>query len=204
MAAYNDYERKTLVDLVKPHRTVIDSKRVDADTLSKKREIWLNITNEYNQHTRVRKRLTKQLRRLWENTKARWKKEAGGTSSRSSSSIAHVLLNESTNDEQMMETIEMENNRDAEQTSDSDKVFVVQNGNTARMVNARGERVHSKKARHRFDDNNLLDSSATSLLDDDQMPGVAEVLAPGNLLPWNFGFLMRLIDNEPIIRSSVL
>lgn len=176
MAAYNDYERKTLVDLVRPHRSVIDSKRVDADTLSKKREIWLNITNEYNQHTRVRKRLTKQLRRLWENTKARWKKEAGSTSARSS--IAHVLLNESKHDEQMMETIQVENNRDSDQTSDSDKAFDVHDVSTARMLNARGIRPQPKNARQRLEDDK---SSATSLLDEDQMSGVADVLAPGKV-----------------------
>lgn len=179
MAAYDEFERKTLVDLVKPHRSIIDSKKVDADTLSKKREIWLKITNEYNQHTRVRKRLTKQLRRLWENTKARWKKESSMSGSSTKSSIAHLLLNESTSDDQIMETIQMENNREVDQTSESDKVFVIQNGNTARIVNAKGERLHPKK-KHRFDDDNPMESSATSLINDDQEPGVAEVLAPGN------------------------
>lgn len=180
--SYNEYERKTLLDLVLQHRTVVDSKRVDSDTLTKKRQIWLKITNEYNRHPKVRKRLTKQLRRLWENTKAKAKKSATGSSS--GSSIAHQLLNESTNDEDMMETIHTENNPNVDQSSDCDEVFVVQNGNTARMVNVRPERVQPKKVRQYLDksmEQNGFNTTTESLLDEDQdqYPDIGDMLAPG-------------------------
>lgn len=110
---YNELERQTLVNLVMQHQAIIDSKRVDADTLTRKRQTWLKITNEYNRQPRVRKRVTKQLRRLWENTKARAKK--GRT-------VPHELLNESI-DEPAMETIHTENNPNAASTSGRDSFY---------------------------------------------------------------------------------
>lgn len=95
---YNEHERHTLVELVKQHQAVIDSKRVDAETLSKKRLIWTKITNEYNRQPRVRKRLTQQLRRLWENIKARAKKASTGPSA------SHDALNESIDEPSMSST----------------------------------------------------------------------------------------------------
>lgn len=76
--SYVDYERRVLVALVAKYRDIVENKKTDSSTVHKKQQIWLRITSEYNRHPNVRKRLTQQLKRLWENTKARAKRETGG------------------------------------------------------------------------------------------------------------------------------
>lgn len=71
--SYVDYERRVLVALVTKYRDIVENKKTDSSTVHKKQQIWLRITSEYNRQN-VRKRLTQQLKRLWENTKARAKK----------------------------------------------------------------------------------------------------------------------------------
>lgn len=174
---YNDHERRTLVDLVIQHRTIIDSKRVDADSLTKKRQTWLKITNEYNRHPRVRKRLTKQLRRLWENTKARTKR---GLTTAGPSSTAHELLNESIDDEADMETLNIEHNPNVDGVSDGDEVYVIANGGVVRTQKSRA--VHPKKARHRLSHSTAearsLESSAVDATAGDPGNEVSDILAP--------------------------
>lgn len=174
---YNEHERHTLVELVMQHRSVIDSRRVDADTLSKKRLTWLKITNEYNRQPRVRKRLTKQLRRLWENTKARAKKGFAP----SGQSVAHELLNESV-DEPTMETIHTEDNPNADLTSGCDEVYVIPNGCATRIHASKSSRVHPKKTRNRLERNaeanGVFDNSAADIEMEEQAPNVDDILAP--------------------------
>lgn len=128
--SYNQCERQTLVDLVNQHREIVDSRRVDSNTLNRKRQTWLKITTEYNRHPRVRKRLTKQLRRLWENTKARAKKQNVDSSGGSASH--QLLLNESSN-EPMMDTIPSQSNHSESDANDFDQVYA-RNENRVRGV----------------------------------------------------------------------
>lgn len=88
--SYIDLERRILFDLVEKNREIVENKKTDSTTVYSKQQIWLKITNEYNRHSNVRKRLPKQLKRLWENTKARAKKSC---SNNISSSTEDLLLN---------------------------------------------------------------------------------------------------------------
>lgn len=88
--SYIDLERRILFDLVEKNRGIVENKKTDSTTVYSKQQIWLKITNEYNRHSNVRKRLPKQLKRLWENTKARAKKSC---SNNISSSTEDLLLN---------------------------------------------------------------------------------------------------------------
>lgn len=64
--SYVDYERRVLVTLVAKYRDIVENKKTDSSTVHKKQQIWLRITSEYNRQPNVRKRLTQQLKRLWE------------------------------------------------------------------------------------------------------------------------------------------
>lgn len=88
--SYIDLERRILFDLVEKNREIVENKKTDSTTVYSKQQIWLKITNEYNRHSNVRKRLPKQLKRLWENTKARAKKNC---SNNISSSTEDLLVN---------------------------------------------------------------------------------------------------------------
>lgn len=72
--SYVDHERRVLFKLVNKYRDIVDDKRTDSETLHKKKATWLRVTAEYNRQPNVRSRLVQQLKRLWENTKARAKK----------------------------------------------------------------------------------------------------------------------------------
>lgn len=79
--SYVEFERKILINLVNKYKEIIENKKTDSGTVFKKQQTWLKITNEYNRHQNVQKRLTKQLKRLWENTKAKAKKTSSSSSS---------------------------------------------------------------------------------------------------------------------------
>lgn len=153
--SYNQCERQTLVDLVNQHRQIVDSRRVDSTTLNRKRQTWLKITTEYNRHPRVRKRLTKQLRRLWENTKARAKKQ--NVDSSGSSAAHQLLLNESSN-EPMMDTIPSQSNHSESDANDFDQVYV-QNETRVRGVSLKEEQFHEQRGRELLG-NNCTDEGA--------------------------------------------
>lgn len=72
--SYVEFERRILVNLVEKYRDIVECKKTDSSTVFKKQQTWIRITNEYNKHFNVRKRQNKQLKRLWENTKAKAKK----------------------------------------------------------------------------------------------------------------------------------
>lgn len=93
--SYVEFERQILVNLVEKYREIIESKKTDSSTVHKKQQTWQRITNEYNKHSNVRKRLTKQLKRLWENTKAKAKKGTSKTLMHSEN-ISRKLLEPST------------------------------------------------------------------------------------------------------------
>lgn len=68
---FSDFERKTLVNLVVKYREIVENKKTCSSMIARKKEIWERITSEYNQNPNVKKRLTKQLKKLWENMKAK-------------------------------------------------------------------------------------------------------------------------------------
>lgn len=68
-----DFERENLVNLVGKYRDIVENKKTSSSMIAKKKQIWERITSEYNQNPNVKKRLVKQLKKLWENTKAKRK-----------------------------------------------------------------------------------------------------------------------------------
>lgn len=120
--SYIDQERRILFNLVEKNRDIVENKKTDSTTVYTKQQIWLKITNEYNRHSNVRKRLPKQLKRLWENTKARAKKTSSCSNNISSStenlinnmdqgsstlsdvsSFSHIYDNQSNNEKSPMD-----------------------------------------------------------------------------------------------------
>lgn len=71
--AFIAFERRRLLDLVSRHADIVQNPRTDSTSLHRKNQAWDRITQEYNRHPNVRKRKTLQLRRLWQNEKARSK-----------------------------------------------------------------------------------------------------------------------------------
>lgn len=88
--SYIDLERRILFDLVEKNREIVENKKTDSTTVYTKQQIWLKITNEYNRQPNVRKRLPKQLKRLWENTKARAKKNSTNNISSSTEDLLNM------------------------------------------------------------------------------------------------------------------
>lgn len=68
-----DFERDNLVKLVGKYQNIVENKKTSSSIIAQKKEIWDRITAEYNRNPNVKKRLTKQLKKLWENTKAKRK-----------------------------------------------------------------------------------------------------------------------------------
>lgn len=192
--SYNEYERKTLITLVNKHRSIIDNKRVDSETLARKQKTWDDIMNAYNRTPRIRKRATKQLRRLWENTKARAKKAIDAPLTTGSSISHQMLLNESS-DEPMMETIHTINNPNARlASSDCDEVLVVENGNTPRRINVR-VRSHPKKLNRWMAKESVINDSATESVEpDERLSNVDEILAPSTKLI----HLLKSVSYSPV------
>ncbi|KAJ6636152.1 Myb/SANT-like DNA-binding domain-containing protein 3 [Pseudolycoriella hygida] len=75
-----DFERENLVNLVEKYRDIVENKKTSSNIIAQKKQIWERITLEYNQNPNVKKRLTKQLRKLWENTKAKRKNKLKSSS----------------------------------------------------------------------------------------------------------------------------
>uniref|UniRef100_A0A2A4JIL7 Regulatory protein zeste n=1 Tax=Heliothis virescens TaxID=7102 RepID=A0A2A4JIL7_HELVI len=69
---FSPLERKHFLDILKKYSTFIENKDTDGATLKTKNEAWSRITAEYNASPLASKQATtKQLRRLWINTKQR-------------------------------------------------------------------------------------------------------------------------------------
>lgn len=66
-------ERTHLLKLTEKYSEIINDRRASTNIVLEKRQAWDEITSEYNKTQHFRPRLTKQLKRLWENTKARAK-----------------------------------------------------------------------------------------------------------------------------------
>uniref|UniRef100_H3AGH3 Myb/SANT-like DNA-binding domain-containing protein 3 n=2 Tax=Latimeria chalumnae TaxID=7897 RepID=H3AGH3_LATCH len=73
---FSKMEKSILFSLVEKHRAVLESKRSDARTISQKQKTWLLLGEEFNTQPGVVRRDPKQLRKCWENMKARAKKRS--------------------------------------------------------------------------------------------------------------------------------
>ncbi|CAH2042178.1 unnamed protein product, partial [Iphiclides podalirius] len=71
---YTIMEKDTLLQLIKKYQHIIENKETNAKMISKKRETWDCICNEYNSVALSGFRSWKQLRHLYENLKQRSKK----------------------------------------------------------------------------------------------------------------------------------
>lgn len=73
--SFVEFERKRLISLVDRHKEIVQNRGTDSTTIHRKQLVWERITQEYNRHPNVRKRQTKQLKRLWQNSIARSKRQ---------------------------------------------------------------------------------------------------------------------------------
>ncbi|XP_070380698.1 myb/SANT-like DNA-binding domain-containing protein 3 [Dermacentor albipictus] len=72
---FTEEEKDLLQDLINKYKEVIENKRTDAVSLSAKAKAWEKLCAEYNSRPFVRARDAKQLKKLWDNMKQRWKLE---------------------------------------------------------------------------------------------------------------------------------
>lgn len=75
--SFVEFERKRLFSLVARHKDIVQNRRTDSTSVHRKQLVWERITQEYNRHPNVRRRQTKQLKRLWQNSIARSKRDVG-------------------------------------------------------------------------------------------------------------------------------
>lgn len=69
--SYKKFERIELSNIIQKYNIIIRNKKNDPNTIALKRKTWIRITNEFNRLPNVRPRLVKQVKRYWENRKAR-------------------------------------------------------------------------------------------------------------------------------------
>lgn len=97
-------ERTHLLKLTEKYSDIINDRRASTNIVLEKRQTWSAIASEYNRTQNFRPRLTKQLKRLWENTKARAKTLRG------SDEIKHVTMK---NEQLSDASIDIEGNNDS-------------------------------------------------------------------------------------------
>ncbi|XP_041081626.1 myb-related transcription factor, partner of profilin-like [Polyodon spathula] len=73
---FSELEKRVLLGLIERHRSVLESRKGDAGTVLRKQRTWQQLGAEFNGHPCVFHRDAKQLRKCWENIKARAKKTA--------------------------------------------------------------------------------------------------------------------------------
>ena len=71
---YSELEKTLLIELVGKHKDVIENKKNDYKTIRQKTLAWEELAQEFNSQSGVTKRDSKQLKKCWENVKARAKK----------------------------------------------------------------------------------------------------------------------------------
>lgn len=77
--SFVQFERRILLDLVRRHHDIVQDRRTDSTSVYRKQQIWQQITETYNQHPSIaRPREVQQLKRLWQNTRARAKQAGVG------------------------------------------------------------------------------------------------------------------------------
>ncbi|PSN46801.1 hypothetical protein C0J52_11188 [Blattella germanica] len=73
---FMEAEKNYIIGLVIKYKDAIENKKLDKDTIERKRSAWDKITKEYNANERHMPRNVEQLRKLWENIKCRRRSEA--------------------------------------------------------------------------------------------------------------------------------
>ncbi|KAH7943737.1 hypothetical protein HPB52_011100 [Rhipicephalus sanguineus] len=63
---FSEEERAVLLDLLSRHRSVVENKRTDAASASRKRDSWKKIEDEFNSRHNLKK--------CWENMKDKWRR----------------------------------------------------------------------------------------------------------------------------------
>lgn len=71
---FSELEKSTLLILVEKYKYVLECKKSDARTIALKQRTWQALAHEYNSQPSVSLRDFKQLKKCWENIKARTKK----------------------------------------------------------------------------------------------------------------------------------
>ncbi|KAH7937852.1 hypothetical protein HPB49_016749 [Dermacentor silvarum] len=74
-AYFTEEEKDLLTELVNLHKTCLENKRSDAVSIHAKARTWDKLCTEYNSRPLVRHRDVKQLKKLWDNLKQKWKRE---------------------------------------------------------------------------------------------------------------------------------
>lgn len=71
---FSEVEKSVLLALVEKYKYVLECKKSDARTIALKQRTWQALAHEYNSQPSVSLRDFKQLKKCWENIKARTKK----------------------------------------------------------------------------------------------------------------------------------
>lgn len=78
-ASFVQFERRILLDLVRRHHDIVQDRRTDSTSVYRKQQTWQQIADDYNHHPSIaRPREVLQLKRLWQNTRARAKQAGVG------------------------------------------------------------------------------------------------------------------------------
>ena len=71
---FSELEKSLLMELVDKHKDILENKQNNFKMIRQKNQAWENVLEEFNSQSGVKKRDSKQLRKCWENLKARAKK----------------------------------------------------------------------------------------------------------------------------------
>ena len=72
---FSQLEKSLVTELVRKHKDFIENKKTDYRTIKQKNSAWEALSEEFNSQSDVTKRDSKQLKKCWENLKARAKKQ---------------------------------------------------------------------------------------------------------------------------------
>ncbi|KAG7164490.1 Myb/SANT-like DNA-binding domain-containing protein 3-like 1 [Homarus americanus] len=67
-------EKTVLTALIEQHKDVVESKKRDGASNREKEQVWEVIAAQFSAHPSAQRRTSRELRRCWENMKARAKK----------------------------------------------------------------------------------------------------------------------------------
>ena len=72
---FSQLEKSLLTELVRKHKDLLENKKNDYKTIQQKNNTWEALSEQFNSQSGVTKRDSKQLKKCWENVKARAKKQ---------------------------------------------------------------------------------------------------------------------------------
>jgi hypothetical protein len=74
---FSQLEKSLLTELVRKHKDLLENKKNDYKTIQQKNSTLEALSEQFNSQSGVTKRDSKQLKKCWENVKARAKKTTG-------------------------------------------------------------------------------------------------------------------------------